>query len=1294
MKIPLAILGVVSILMLRLVATISSILWSSAAPLWVDRIGWVLVHSTWQLAVIAICAAICDRGLRGRSANVRYLAKVVALFTMVAAPYLTWIAIGVPDQRAATNDAGSSAGQIAVREIPDNSGEMRRTDPYERASTLQHKIPGKFEAKNGQDGEITAVKSANGGLSREINNSQNEASQRPRSVSLLRALIAPRLTMIVAVWVMGVLLFMLRPIFGLWIQRRYRHIGLSSVSNEVQKMLDDLTARMRVSRVVRVAQSACAVVPMVVGYARPLILLPGSVLSGLTPDQLESLLAHELAHISRNDWLVNAIQVVIETFLFYHPAVWWLSNGIRRERELCCDDMALAVIGNRVTYGRMLLELEQLRHPKPSMLIGIQSSSVAATGGDLVQRIRRLMPGARQIERSETHWISGTILVVATILLFGMLGLEINSAQPLAAEPESDQSSNVSQAEKKDREPAERNADQTAKTARRRALAQLTPKLSVELVAVTTPEFVEDDEAAAKTGDAKRDRQWWRPDGTPLRKVPDAPTGKKVSLRTTSGGDQMREFLVRIHGLEHPYTIWSAMDAFSYQEKLEAKGTVLLRMTGRFRAHGRNANVTIGLAHDAWGPIQQIGIDAKPMNSVNVSDVYKAWYDEFRPLRVENAGQVTRFWHSMSPKVHNETMDFLVEAIDTAGKSHPSVNSGGSSTSRYAQFPIPLSRVAHIQYKFRPFRSVITFRNVSLEPGRITDVGLRIQTLAQGASVWKDAADSNPPTQEAMETEAKNSRICEELNGNTAVDFTDIPLRDGLIYLGELHRMEIAYDAPAVEALAVQSVSLKLNTETLSTGLAFLLHPFHLSYLVEDGKLIIATHDEVRRRSTDPPVDFAEILARLDEYPAIRWEAILRGQDNQADANTIATLQEALFNEDAIVQQQAAMALYWLAEFDKSSIPHLKRAANVNDWRVRRAAYFALAAIGRDDFSTLPFLVEAWPQDEVVRDAWFSLIQEYQESVYSELEKVFPKVVPNFRRDIVRSAFNRAVEAKDLILLGLSDDDAQVRKAGLDAVRLLLRSKDKVPDELVAALRPFLKANDSHDRSFVAIMLLPIQDQTEDCLQVLLQSIVDGDPYETRNALATFVMLPVHQSSETALRITRRLSELSTSEKGAKQLAAIEALAAVQAPTPRKSLDFSWGLPHEGLQSRLVAINADAIIGEPIEFQLQFRDVNKGELDFDRLPDLLKGTMRIVGPASKDLTEVEINFSNKSLPKKTDQYDILTFDGAIAAKQFLSAKPGRYWFQFCGKNLADSSVLMVDIAPTEKDEPKDDGGKK
>src|SRR5205807_2283082 len=172
--------------------------------------------------------------------------------------------------------------------------------------------------------------------------------------------------------------------------------------------LQRLAALLRVTRPVRVAASVLVQVPAVIGWLRPVILLPASALTGLTPLQLDALLAHELAHVRRYDYLVNLIQSVIETLLFYHPAVWWVSQQVRDEREHCCDDLAVAVCGDPHFYARALLGMERLRVTPPGFVL-----AAAGRGGSLMGRIRRLVaPVQTEIF---PRWMAGVIAVTLAL---------------------------------------------------------------------------------------------------------------------------------------------------------------------------------------------------------------------------------------------------------------------------------------------------------------------------------------------------------------------------------------------------------------------------------------------------------------------------------------------------------------------------------------------------------------------------------------------------------------------------------------------------------------------------------------------------------------------------------------------------------------------------------------------------------------------------------------------------------------------------------------------------------------
>jgi len=145
-----------------------------------------------------------------------------------------------------------------------------------------------------------------------------------------------------------------------------------------------LSNQLRLSRPVVLMESCLADAPIVLGHFRSLILMPVGLLTGLPAGQIEAILLHELAHIRRCDYLVNAVQRFVEGLFFYHPAVWWISRVIRIERENCCDDVVVEMTGNAHEYAIALAALEQNRWRG-------QGPAVAATGGSLMKRIRRLL---------------------------------------------------------------------------------------------------------------------------------------------------------------------------------------------------------------------------------------------------------------------------------------------------------------------------------------------------------------------------------------------------------------------------------------------------------------------------------------------------------------------------------------------------------------------------------------------------------------------------------------------------------------------------------------------------------------------------------------------------------------------------------------------------------------------------------------------------------------------------------------------------------------------------------------
>jgi len=320
-----------------------------ASQPWVERLGWTLVHFFWQgVLLVALYAAARRWILNSSRPDTRYILACVALAAMIAAPLVTW-------------------------------GLMRPSDAAPASASLISRVP------------VTA---------------STVTATTPVILLESGTQAAQFLPWVVAIWLVGATAFSIRLIGGWVIAARIRSTLVRPAPPEWQQSLNRLKARVGVTRPVRLLISALVQVPAVVGWLRPVVLVPIGALAGLPSEQVEALLIHELAHIRRHDYLVNILQSVAEALLFYHPAVWWVSGHMRLERELCCDDVAVSLSGDAFTYALALAEMESSR---PAHV----HAAMAANGASLADRIGRLLGQSPPVSRT----LSGPGVVVTAILL-------------------------------------------------------------------------------------------------------------------------------------------------------------------------------------------------------------------------------------------------------------------------------------------------------------------------------------------------------------------------------------------------------------------------------------------------------------------------------------------------------------------------------------------------------------------------------------------------------------------------------------------------------------------------------------------------------------------------------------------------------------------------------------------------------------------------------------------------------------------------------------------------------------
>ena len=217
----------------------------------------------------------------------------------------------------------------------------------------------------------------------------------------------------VIAWSSGVFVLSLRLVAGWIYLRRLVTRSVRPATEVLMNILSVLKRKIKISRPVRLLESSLTSAPMVLGWIRPVILLPASALTGLSPGEWEAILAHELAHIRRYDHVVNAFQLIMETVFYYHPAVWRISGRIRRERENCCDDLAVEACGNALTYARALSALEEMRFNAPQM-------TLAASGGTLLSRIKRII-AAPDFSTNQSSRRTAFFLVVIQVFLLTAL---------------------------------------------------------------------------------------------------------------------------------------------------------------------------------------------------------------------------------------------------------------------------------------------------------------------------------------------------------------------------------------------------------------------------------------------------------------------------------------------------------------------------------------------------------------------------------------------------------------------------------------------------------------------------------------------------------------------------------------------------------------------------------------------------------------------------------------------------------------------------------------------------------
>lgn len=323
-------------------------------------LGWAVIHSLWQAFVVALLLSAYLLGWKKQSAQKRYIASYLALGTTLLLAIFTflWLLSKVEVAPVAASGVATAGGEL----------------------------PGRFFIKD--------------------------------APSAMAGCFNKHLPLIVTVWLLGMTIFILKMLGGLLYIQRLKHHRNHPLAEHWQHQMKNLGARLGIKKVVRLAESALVHTPMVAGWLKPVILIPVGAVNNLTMEQVEAILAHELAHIYRHDYLLNLLQSVIEFLLYFNPAVWWISANIRAERENCCDDLAVGLCGDSLTYARALVSLQEMRQVTPAFAMPFLRSK-----NQLLNRIKRILQSSPS-KSNAMEKLSATLLLLAAIL---MLSVQANT---------------------------------------------------------------------------------------------------------------------------------------------------------------------------------------------------------------------------------------------------------------------------------------------------------------------------------------------------------------------------------------------------------------------------------------------------------------------------------------------------------------------------------------------------------------------------------------------------------------------------------------------------------------------------------------------------------------------------------------------------------------------------------------------------------------------------------------------------------------------------------------------------
>ncbi len=370
-----------------MMSMLSPIAWLSREE--IVALGWTLLHFCWQGTAVAVAFAVLDRVTSHTTSKVRYFVALAAFMLMPVIVMATFTEELRVANKASTTTQTGLATPMTAQAIETTAQLLSSLHLGSKPKPTLHPLP----------------------LASSLEESTDWLTMRADRI----------LPWVDAVWLVGVLFLTLRSIGGWWHLGLVRRRAQRMVPHEVERAFLRLCQQIQVGRQVVLRASDEVISPLAMGVWRATVILPISAVLSMPREELEAVIAHELGHIRRWDYLWNLVQTAVESVLFFHPAVWWLGRTVRDRREVCCDEIAVRNCPDAAVYARALLRLEEQRTVKLRMAVALNGC-----GGSLLGRVRKILGEDMALESSMT---SGTsVAAVGALIITLLLGPKISEA--------------------------------------------------------------------------------------------------------------------------------------------------------------------------------------------------------------------------------------------------------------------------------------------------------------------------------------------------------------------------------------------------------------------------------------------------------------------------------------------------------------------------------------------------------------------------------------------------------------------------------------------------------------------------------------------------------------------------------------------------------------------------------------------------------------------------------------------------------------------------------------------------